>query len=368
MLSPHGGHIENNVASDRSVYDLAREVAETARTYAASSEALGYVHPNVLAAMQDAGLPQMLKPGTEHSFRDFIHVCGLLAEGCMSSGWCNFVWGMHNYLVALYPQRVQSEVWQEPATLVSASLGPVGSLEGARLSGRWRFNSGCDHAEWLLLGATPQQGEPQLALVRKSEIEIIDTWQVMGLAGTGSKDAACKDLELAGDRIQPFSAVIEPFRALLILVIVGPVIGGAQSAVDAFARLMTTKVVPGTTRRMADEQTVALRLSEASAEVDAARTLTLAAADALDEDPTPGQPATNKIMRDTAYAAKLSNQATRRLFEAAGGSALHESNELQRIFRDVTAGCAQGRLLWDGAAEPYGRMLLRDATARPAPK
>ena len=62
-------------------------------------------------------------------------------------------------------------------------------------------------------------------------------------------------------------------------------------------------------------------------------------------------------------AAKLANQATRRLFEAAGGSALHESNALQRIFRDVTAGCAQARLHWDEQAEPYAKILVGEAQA-----
>lgn len=178
------------------IYEVGRQAADVCATYAAATEALGYVHPNTLAVVQDAGLPQMLKPQSPHSIRDFVNVCGLLAEGCMSTGWCNFVWGMHNYLVGRYPPAVQAQVWQEPGTLVSASLGPVGEIElgpeGARLQGRWRFNSGCDHAQWLLLGATQSNGEPQLALVHESQYRIIDTWQVMGLRGTGSKDSTLR--------------------------------------------------------------------------------------------------------------------------------------------------------------------------------
>ena len=104
-----------------------------------------------------------------------------------------------------------------------------------------------------------------------------------------------------------------------------------------------------------------LRLAEASAEVDAARLVVLDAADALDRESAPDNRLTARIMRDTAYAAKLCNQASHRLFESAGGSALHDSNQLQRIFRDVTAGCAQARLHWDAQAEPYARQLVRDA-------
>ena len=366
MHSQNGAIIGHRMASDSDVliYARAKEVAKIAATYAGATEELGYVHPNTLAVLQDAGTAQMLKPESLHSIRDFIHVCGLVAEGCMSTGWCNFVWGMHNYLIGLYPDAVQTEVWQTPHCLVSASLGPVGRVEltdqGGIVSGRWRFNSGCDHADWLLLGTTPADGEPHLALLHKSEYSIIDTWQVMGLKGTGSKDAECHSVAIPADRLMPFSRVIEPFTALLILVIVGPVIGGAQSAVKSFTNQLATRRTSSGTA-LGDQQATLLRLAEASAEVDTARTITLAAADRLDLNPAPDDQTTVRIMRDTAYAAKLCNQATRRVFEAAGGSALHERNELQRIFRDVTAGCAQARLHWDEQAEPYARQLIREA-------
>lgn len=349
---------------ERPIYTAAREAAEVASVYAEATEQLGYVHPNVLAVLQDAGFAQMLKPGSDHSIRDFIHVCGLLAEGCMSTGWCNFVWGVHNHLIGLYPDSAQAQVWQDPSSLVSASLGPVGKVAlkqaGGTLSGRWRFNSGCDHAQWLLLGATPDDGEPQLALVHKSEYSIVDTWQVMGLKGTGSKDAICESIAVPADRLLPVSQVLTPYAALLILVIVGPVIGGAQSAVHNFAQALSKRRTPAGVS-LAEDQAMLLRLAEASAEVDAARLIVLNAADRLDHESTPDNRITARIMRDTAYAAKLCNQASHRLFESAGGSALHNSNRLQRIFRDVTAGCAQARLHWDAQAEPYARQLVRRA-------
>ncbi|GIT69770.1 MAG: hypothetical protein Ct9H300mP27_08740 [Chloroflexota bacterium] len=83
-----------------------------------------------------------------------------------------------------------------------------------------------------------------------------------------------------------------------------------------------------------------LCLTKATAEVDTARTIVLAAADQLDINPTPDDYTTAKIVRDTAYAAQLSKRATQRVFYISGGSALKKSNPLQRFYRDVTAGCA----------------------------
>lgn len=334
-------------------------VAALARNRAAATERLGRLHPEVLAALQGAGLPQMLKHGSPYTIREFVDVCGILAEGCMSTGWCNFVWGMHNYVVGRYPQSVRKAVWREPKTLVSASLGPVGHAqaitgEGAVVSGRWGFNSGCDHAEWLLLGISQPEGEPYLGLLHKSECEIDhESWNVIGLRGTGSKDALCENVPVPAERLMPFSRIMVPYMALLILVIVGPVVGGAQAAVREFAGKIGGSAQDGPL----------LRLGEASAEVDAARTVVLAAADDLDADPTPDASVTARIVRDTAFAARLCNRATQRLFEAAGGAELQESRELQRIFRDVTAGCAHARLQWEAQALPYARMLAGDQSA-----
>ena len=73
---------------------------------------------------------------------------------------------------------------------------PAGTAErvsdGWRLSGTWGFASGCDYADWLLVGsALPMsdgQLEPHLCLVPRSDVEIDDNWYAMGLAGTGSKN------------------------------------------------------------------------------------------------------------------------------------------------------------------------------------
>ena len=68
------------------------------------------------------------------------------------------------------------------------------------------------------------------------------------------------------------------------------------------------------------EQALLLRLAEASAEVDTARTVALVAADILDVNPAPNPFITARILRDSAFAARLCNNATKRLFEAAGAT------------------------------------------------
>ena len=71
---------------------------------------------------------------------------------------------------------------------------------GHRLNGKWSFASGADYAHWFLLAAVVKDdGPPQerMFLVPASQVELVDDWHVMGLAGTGSKSVVLKDVHVA---------------------------------------------------------------------------------------------------------------------------------------------------------------------------
>ena len=120
-----------------------------------------------------------------------------LGRGCGSTSWCYSIWASHNWLVALFPEEAQEEYWaDDPNTLSSTSFNPArGKLEAAEggylLSGQWDFSSGCDAAAWALLIAVGDTG-PRMLLMPRRDYEIMDTWFVSGLKGTGSKDIVVK--------------------------------------------------------------------------------------------------------------------------------------------------------------------------------
>ena len=85
----------------------------------------------------------------------------------------------------------------------SHGKGPPSAVEGGyRVNGRWQFCSGVDHSEWVMLGcADPKTRGPGVHLVvPRAEIEIDDTWHVMGLQGTGSKDVVAHDIFVPAHR------------------------------------------------------------------------------------------------------------------------------------------------------------------------
>jgi 3-hydroxy-9,10-secoandrosta-1,3,5(10)-triene-9,17-dione monooxygenase len=84
----------------------------------------------------------------------------------------------------------------------------VPAAGGFRLSGKWSFCSGIDYCGWIVVGAVTGiiQGERpvpdlQLFMLKTADVEIIDDWQVMGLAGTGSKSISVNDLFVPKERV-----------------------------------------------------------------------------------------------------------------------------------------------------------------------
>ena len=136
--------------------------------------------------------------------RDFAEAVMAVAAQCGSTGWVCGVGGVHPWEMALMDRRLQEEVWgANPDTWIAspyAAQGVATPVDGGYiLRGRWNFSSGTDHAEWLFLGALVGEadgsGRPAMpftalhvVLPRADYTIVEDSWDVIGLCGTGSKD------------------------------------------------------------------------------------------------------------------------------------------------------------------------------------
>jgi 3-hydroxy-9,10-secoandrosta-1,3,5(10)-triene-9,17-dione monooxygenase len=151
----------------------------------------------------------MLQPtrvgGSELPYRALYELTAVIGRGCGSTSWVLANLAAHHWLLGMWHPEAQDEIWGEsPDSLISSALifarGRARRVEGGyRLSGRWPFSSGIDAAAWNMFGAVVSdeetgQSEHRMLLVPASDYTIIDTWEVIGLAGTGSKDVEVKDI------------------------------------------------------------------------------------------------------------------------------------------------------------------------------
>ena len=161
------------------------------------------VSESVIAQIEEAGLFRILQParwgGYEMKPETYYDVLIALAEGDMSVGWVYGVLGVHPWLMGLMDERAVQDVWgDDDSVRLCSSLMPVGKAEkvdgGFKLSGHWRFSSGCHYAQWALLGGAVQGGaagaapDIRLFMVPQAEYRIADAWRVSGLCATGSDD------------------------------------------------------------------------------------------------------------------------------------------------------------------------------------
>jgi 3-hydroxy-9,10-secoandrosta-1,3,5(10)-triene-9,17-dione monooxygenase len=163
--------------------------------------------PETIAEMQAAGLFRVLQPvrwgGFEMELGTFYDIQLALAEGDMSTGWTYGVLGAVSWVMGLLDDRAAREVWgSDRSVLICSSTMPAGAATavdgGFRLSGRWRYASGCEHCGWAFLGGmvTRDNAAPdwRFFLVPRSDYTTVDTWQVAGLQGTGSIDVILEDV------------------------------------------------------------------------------------------------------------------------------------------------------------------------------
>jgi alkylation response protein AidB-like acyl-CoA dehydrogenase len=354
------------------------------RERAARCEELRCVPEETVADFMDAQFHLIAQPvmygGLGFDMDIVYEIAAVLSRGCGSSGWMGCFWPLHNWMAGLWPKEAQDEYWAESrdvlastaSAMIDAKVEPAKG--GIRLTGRWNFASGIDHAQWVQLILTGPAGA-RLLLIPRRDYRIDDNWFVSGLRGSGSKGVVFDDVFVPDHRIIDGELFLTgrspgrylhgtPFYKLPLFSFVGyslaaPIIGMGQGAIDLYEEQMRNRVDSQTGRRVVEQAAAGLRLAESSAEVDSARLLMMRdLADLRRYGKTDTEPPVEERMRfrrDITYSVKVSVRAANRLFEGAGGHAIYNVNPLQRMVRDINAAAHSVAVAWDVTAENYSR-------------
>lgn len=365
---------------------------------AGETEELGRIHPDTVKDFHETRLWRVHQPkrygGLELDFTLYIDIGEAIGRGCGSTGW---VWAnlvAHDWMLGMFPREAQDEIWlEDPNTLIgSALIYPCGKAEtvdgGWRLSGRWPFSSGIAPCDWAMLGGmveTDNGSEPYIFNVRKKDMEVIETWDVAGLVGTGSEDVACTDVFVPahmglplkstrggptpGSAVNPAPLYQVPLLALFPHIIAGVLLGIARAAFEDTLVITKDRVATYNQAKLADYTNQQMRIAEAGAAIDAARLLLrdncLEAERVVAETGACSDLDKARWRRDGAYAAKLCAEAVDVIFAGAGGGANYRKNPLQRYFRDVHAGLSHIGVSWDANAPEFARAALGLPTGNP---
>ncbi|MCX0242269.1 acyl-CoA dehydrogenase family protein [Streptomyces drozdowiczii] len=360
---------------------------------AARTEADRRVAEENIEALTDAGLFRLTVPrrfgGHEADFGTFLDVTSELARGCGSTAWVATLVNVCNWMVGLYPERVQQEVFGEnPDARVCGVLAPSASCRavdgGLVVSGRWGFASGSLHAQSASLGipvvdASGQQTDQGAALIPMDELTVEDTWYVAGMRGTGSNTLVADEVFVPEHRILSVTRGVRGdyptehteealYRSALVpvlaLVLAGPQVGLAQAGMDVVrASLAKGKGISYTFYERASEApSTQIQLAEAAQLIDTARLHLMRAADDIDSWAARGEympfETRARVRMDTGYVARRSREALDLLLSVQGAGSFAEASPLQRIWRDQETGSRHAVINPAIAGELYGRALL----------
>ena len=343
------------------------------RERAQEAEDARNVPADSVKALTDIGFFRLLQParfgGLEADPVTFLTAVRLVASACGSTGWVASVVGVHPWQLALFPLQAQEEVWgADTNTRMSSSYAPTGRAEavagGHRLTGRWSFSSGCDHATWVLLGAIVPDADGVPAdfrtfLLPAGDYAIDDVWDTVGLRGTGSNDIVVSDVFVPGHRSLSFNDVFRcvcpgqeanpaplfrlPYGSLFSYAITTPIIGMATGAYEAHVAYQKERVRASYVGQKAWEDPHAqVRVAEAAADLDSAWLALERNMAELMQQARAGEkiplPLRLRVRRDQVRGTGQAISAVDRLFENSGGRALRRGTPIQRFWRDAHAG------------------------------
>lgn len=370
----------------------ARDMIPRLKERAAQCEAERKVPDATVAEMQDAGFFRVLQPkqygGYEMDPQVFYDVQMALAEGCMSTAWIYGVIGVHNWQIALFDPRAAEDVWGAGDTdvRIASTYMPKGQVTpvdgGFKFSGRWGFSSGIDHCDWVFLGGLIfSEGQPpeyRTFLLPRSDFEVIDTWHVMGLKGTGSKDIVVKDVFVPEYRThkasdgfmgtnpgrETFTADLYklPFGQIFVRAVSTAAIGGLQGALDTFLDFAQVRV--GDMGNKTSEQAPAqLAASDAALAVDEMKLVLQRNFDVLMDKIRAHQPLDDIRQRShfRYQAAQVVERCARhayQLFSACGGRGIFLDFPLHRYLSDMMAARGHYANNPEQFGRNYGSVLL----------
>ena len=377
------------VVNLESVVDGLHSVGPAWEKKSALADEAGCIDPENAADIKAIGAARLLQPtdfgGAQSSIEDHMRAVAVAGEYCMATSWCLAVWSAHGGMLAQMPTEGRQEIWSDPTNLISASIVPKTQFrqEGTEVivSGRFGFGSGCDHAPWLSVGGLLPGDQPTPVIgALPAEDVIIDhnSWNVVGLRGTGSKDLVVADeVAVPAHRVLHVTETTArqapgqlhyggplytcPWRTTAILVLAAPVIGAAKAAVRRFQERIDDHFLVALSSVQRNDPAAGYRLAESTAEIQAAELLIYDAAARLDHlggvdevDPVPNA----SIIRDCGWGVRALANAVDRLYEASGANAMRADEPIQRLWRDVNAARSHAILTWDHAANMYSRALL----------
>jgi alkylation response protein AidB-like acyl-CoA dehydrogenase len=365
------------MTAPESPLDAARKLVPLIRSCADEIEAARELPRPLFEALADAGMFHLAFPralgGAELDLPTYVEVIEEIGRADASTGWCVNQNTVFSTYAARMPRGVARTIWVDtPRSVVAntpaATARAVVVPGGYRVTGRQGFSTGCRHAAWLAAHAhvvengqvrlEGKQPEARYMLVPAAEAQLLDTWRVRGMRGTGTHDFAVTDVFVPAERtvLSATAPLLEdrplyriPRTLLFAAGDAAVALGVARASLTTFAELAGAKTPRAMPALLRDQAVVQAAVGQAEAHLRSGRAFLLEAVRDMWTVATTGvitldHRATLRLA--ATHAIRLAVQIVDTVYTAAGATAIYEDHLLQRHFQDihVISQHLQGRL------------------------
>ena len=377
-------------------HDVTERIEEQREFFAGQAvdaEALGRLPAETTERVKATGVIRLLQPPEHGGYAAdptaFMEAVMALANADAAVGWVAGVIGVHPWEMAFNDARVLEEVWgQDADTWVASPYAPNGIASpadgGFIFNGNWEFSSGTDSCDWIVLGGLVKgeglvDGIPQMYhfLLPRSDYEIVeDSWNVLGLRGTGSKDIIVSDAFVPDYRVLNATKVFDgtaaleagrdealyrmPWSAIFPVALSASVVGICEGALACHFQHQATRT--SMLGPMSKNPYLSSRVGEAASEIHASRSQLLynvsnmyAMAEKGTEIPLEMRVASR---RDQVRAARRAVEALDDIYIRSGGGATRDEHPLGKWFRDAHTAMNHTIFAADDMYHAYAAMMM----------
>ncbi|MEO2173804.1 MAG: acyl-CoA dehydrogenase family protein [bacterium] len=357
MNNPEFESIENQI----------NQLASLIKGHADEAEAQRHLTNEVAMAMARAGLYRVAAPialgGQECHPITQIQTIEAVSRLDGSTGW-NLMIGIENMgiLGALFPVEFAKKIYADPELIIAGALNPLGKAVredgGYRITGQWPFASGVHNARYFWGQSFVYENDEIVkdkkgrvlceSLVPRDEFEILDTWHVSGLRGSGSHDVKITQVFVPDERISQAARTRRyqagtlyqlPLYTRLAYNKVGVATGIARAAIDHFVDLATSKTPRASFNKLQERADAQLAVAQAEQLLGSARSFVFdTVSDVWDVIEQGDRPSTRQkalVYLACSSAASTAVDAVEKVYAAAGATANFTASPLERCMRNV---------------------------------
>src|ERR1700682_542261 len=344
---------------DASPLDAARKLAPQIRSAADDTDAARELPRPLFEALADAGLFHLAVPraigGGEIDFPTYVETIEEIGKADASTGWAVNQGAIFATYAARMPREVARAIFIEPPRSVVANTpAPTAKVVvvpgGYRVTGRQGFSTGCRHATWIAAhGQVVEDGESvaRYFFVPVAEAELLDTWHVRGMRGTGTHHFSVTDVFVPAERtvLSATATLLEdgplykiPRTLAFASGDAAVALGMARTCLDTFIELAGAKTPRATPGLLREQSMAQVNVGQAEAALRSGRAFLMETVRDIWSEAMAGAVSFERraVLRlATTHGIRLAAQVIDTVYNAAGATAAYEGNLIQRHFQDI---------------------------------